>query len=64
MVIEHDVTASRAQATRYGLIATPALVIDGTSVFYGVPDIHLLESKVAGRPGPGAVGETGGRQPG
>jgi len=33
-------------ARRYGLIATPALVIDGGPVLYGVPRVADLESRV------------------
>lgn len=36
-VLIRDVARDLEAARRYGLIATPALVIDGRSVLYGVP---------------------------
>ena len=53
VVIEHDVEAEAALelARRYRLIATPALVIDGEAVIYGVPSPSALEVRLAeGRP--------------
>jgi thiol-disulfide isomerase/thioredoxin len=48
IVVEHDVevSASRELAKRYQLIATPALVIDGASVLYGVPHPDRVAARV------------------
>ncbi len=48
-VAERDVAAYRALARRYGLIATPAVVIDGNHVLYGVPTIAALVSRMEPR---------------
>ncbi len=52
VVVEHDLEtkAELELAKRYGLIATPALVIDGDSVIYGVPRPAAITARVdAGR---------------
>lgn len=54
IVLEHDVAVYVGLANRYGLIATPALVIDGGPVMYGVPHPAALEARVdAGARDPG-----------
>jgi len=45
-VAEFDIAVHVGMATRYGLIATPAVVIDGGAVLYGVPRVADLESRV------------------
>jgi hypothetical protein len=39
--VEHDLKAAR----RYGLFATPAIVIDGKAVLYGVPTLQQLAAR-------------------
>lgn len=48
VVVEHDLEseAEFELAKRYGLIATPALVIDGGTVMYGVPLPVALAARV------------------
>ena len=48
VVVEHDLEtkAELELAKRYGLIATPALVIDGEAVMYGVPRPAALAARV------------------
>ena len=48
VVVEHDLEseAEFELAKRYGLIATPALVIDGGAVMYGVPLPVALAARV------------------
>ena len=53
VVVERDLEAEAELelAKRYGLIATPALVIDGDAVLYGVPRPAALAARVdASRP--------------
>lgn len=53
VVVEHDLEAEAELelAKRYGLIATPALVIDGDAVMYGVPRPAAIAARVdASRP--------------
>lgn len=53
VVVEHDLEAEAELelAKRYGLIATPALVIDGDAVMYGVPRPAAMAARVdASRP--------------
>ena len=53
VVVEHDLEAEAELelAKRYGLIATPALVIDGDAVMYGVPRLAAIAARVnASRP--------------
>ena len=45
-VIERNVDAERDAAARYGLCATPALVIDGRTVLYGVPTQTQLAARL------------------
>lgn len=45
-VVERDVAVEMDLARHYGLIATPALVIDGAGVMYGVPRPAALASHV------------------
>jgi len=45
-VVEHDVAVEMDLARHYGLIATPALVIDGTAVVYGVPRPGALAARL------------------
>ena len=52
VVVEHDLESETELelAKRYGLIAIPALVIDGDAVMYGVPRPAALAARVdAGR---------------
>ncbi len=48
VVVEHDLESETEfeLAKRYGLIATPALVIDGDAVMYGVPLPAALAARV------------------
>lgn len=48
VVVEHDLEAEAELelAKRYGLIATPALVIDGDAVMYGVPRPAALAARL------------------
>jgi hypothetical protein len=50
-VRQFDVSEALAAARRYGLFATPAIVIDGQHVLYGVPRPEVLRRYLAG-PGP------------
>lgn len=53
VVVERDLEAEAELelAKRYGLIATPALVIDGDAVMYGVPRPAAIAARVdASRP--------------
>ena len=47
VLVRHDVAHALEHARSYGLFATPALVIDGTGVMYGVPSIAALERHCA-----------------
>jgi len=44
-VIEHTVDEALAVAETYGLFATPAIVVDHRSVFYGVPTLAQLAAR-------------------
>jgi thiol-disulfide isomerase/thioredoxin len=44
-VIEHNVDEALAAAEGYGLFATPAIVIDRRSIFYGVPTLAQLAAR-------------------
>jgi hypothetical protein len=44
-VIEHRIEDNLDTARGYGLCATPAIVIDGVVVMYGVPTIAQLASR-------------------
>lgn len=46
IVIERDVESHLELAKRYGVIATPAVVIDGDAVVYGVPPLPTLAARV------------------
>jgi len=46
VVVEHDVEVEADLARQYRLIATPALVIDGGAVIYGVPRPAALAARV------------------
>lgn len=41
-VVEHDIDRHPESAARYGLFATPAIVIDGRKVLYGIPNMSGL----------------------
>lgn len=41
-IVEHNVDEDVRVAAGYGLFATPAIVIDGRSVLYGVPTLAQL----------------------
>lgn len=45
MIVEHNVDESLDAAARYGLFTTPAIVIDGRAVFYGVPTLSQLAAR-------------------
>lgn len=45
-VVERDVEIEIDLARRYGLIATPAIVIDGGTIMYGVPRPAALAARV------------------
>jgi hypothetical protein len=47
LVFEHNVDEHLDAAARYGLFATPAIVIDSDSVLYGVPTFAQLRTKCA-----------------
>lgn len=49
-VTEFDVALHLGEANRYGLIATPAVVIDGGPALYGVPRISDLAARLDRRP--------------
>lgn len=52
-LIKRDVAAARTQISSYRLFATPALVIDGRHVVYGVPSMASLERHCGPRRGDG-----------
>jgi hypothetical protein len=45
VVIERSVERDLEAAQRYGLFATPAIVIDGRAVLYGVPTLARLAAR-------------------
>lgn len=45
VVIERSVERDLEVAQRYGLFATPAIVIDGRAVLYGVPTAAQIAAK-------------------
>lgn len=45
-IVEHDVAVEIDLARHYGLIATPAFVIDGGAIMYGVPRPAALGARV------------------
>jgi protein-disulfide isomerase len=45
VVVERIVDRSLEAARRYGLFATPAIVVDGRAVLYGVPTIAQLAAR-------------------
>lgn len=49
VVVERDIDddAAYRSATDYGLIATPAFVIDRSSIMYGVPRLEKLALRMA-----------------
>lgn len=49
-VAEFDVATHIGKANRYGLIATPAVVIDGGPALYGIPRISDLAARLDGAP--------------
>lgn len=49
-IAEFDVATHLDDANRYGLIATPAVVIDGGPAFYGIPRISDLAARLDGSP--------------
>lgn len=46
LVVEHNVEEAVDVAVRYGLFATPAIVVDGRAAFYGVPTLRQLAALV------------------
>ena len=42
VVVERSVDGNLEAARRYGLFATPAIVVDGIAVLYGVPTMAQL----------------------
>jgi thiol-disulfide isomerase/thioredoxin len=46
VIVEHNVDDDLALAHEYHLIATPALVIDRSKVFYGVPRLEKLTARI------------------
>lgn len=48
VIVEHNVDENLEAAVRYGLFATPAVVIDGRAVLYGVPTRAQLAARVEG----------------
>ena len=52
-VVERNVDEAPALATRYGLFATPAVVVNQRGVLYGVPSLARLQEAVGllGPPG-------------
>lgn len=50
-VTELDVAQHLGEANRYGLIATPAVVIDGGPALYGIPSAADLAARLSRRPG-------------
>lgn len=49
---ELDIAHHLSRARRYGLFATPAIVIDGMDVLYGVPTRAALASRLSAPSGP------------
>jgi hypothetical protein len=45
VVVERSVEGELETAQRYGLFATPAIVIDGNTVLYGAPTISQLAAR-------------------
>jgi len=49
-VTELDVALHLVEANRYGLIATPAVVIDGGPALYGIPRVADLAARLNRQP--------------
>jgi thiol-disulfide isomerase/thioredoxin len=49
LIVERNVDDALDDAQRYGLFATPAIVIDGRDVLYGVPTLTQLAARCGGR---------------
>lgn len=45
LIVERKVDDAMDEAHRYGLFATPAIVIDGREVLYGVPTLAQLAGR-------------------
>jgi hypothetical protein len=45
VIVERSVERDMEAARRYGLFATPGIVIDGKGILYGVPSIAQLASR-------------------
>jgi hypothetical protein len=45
VVVERSVDREMEAARRYGLFATPGIVIDGRAILYGVPTIAQLAAR-------------------
>ena len=45
VVVERSVDGNLEAARRYGLFATPAIVVDGRAILYGVPTIAQLAAR-------------------
>ena len=45
VVVERSVDRNPEAARRYGLFATPAIVVDGRAILYGVPTIAQLAAR-------------------
>ena len=56
VLVERNVDDERDAAAGYGLFATPAIVIDGRAVLYGVPSLAQLSQRCSAT-APGAEPE-------
>lgn len=49
VVVERSVDRDEDAARRYGLFATPGIVIDGRTILYGVPTMAQLAARCDGQ---------------
>jgi hypothetical protein len=55
VIVERSVDRDVEAARRYGLIATPGIVIDGQAILYGVPTIAQLAARLERSPNASAT---------
>lgn len=60
-VLEHDVAVYVGLANRYRLASTPATVIDGRRLLYGIPALEALASLTQAAARPASATTTGAR---